>query len=138
MSTDEFYSSKTTVDQRIADCVTKRDILNDRIERLKQVKAVWDDLPFKEGAVAFHKEFGNVLTKSIEYGTKRRKYIIGKKYYIIGSMTGTLTVYTCVNESNKYGYFVTDNGVPFTNVKWLMILKPYTKAVKILHENKSK
>ena len=66
--------------------------------------------------------------------TKRRKYIIGKKYYIIGKMTDTLTVYTCVNESNKYGHFVTDNGVPFVNVKWLMILKPYTKAVKILHE----
>lgn len=51
-------------------------------------------------------------------------------------MTDKLTVYTCVNESNKYYHFVTENGVPFTNVKWLMILKPYTKAVKILHEKR--
>lgn len=70
--------------------------------------------------------------------TKRRKYIIGKKYFIIGSMTGTLSVYTCLGESNKYGYFVTDNGVPYTSPKCLHTLKPYTKAIKLLYENTSK
>lgn len=70
--------------------------------------------------------------------TKRRKYIIGKKYFIIGKMTGTLSVYICTGESNKYGYFLTDNGIPYTNLKYLHTLKPYTKAIKILHENKSK
>lgn len=88
---DEFYSAKTTIDQRIADCITKRDILNERIERLKQVKAVWDDLPFKEGAVAFHKEFGNVLIKSIEYGSKEDT-LEDIKYNIITCNRGTQKV----------------------------------------------
>lgn len=69
-------------------------------------------------------------------GTKRRKYTIGKKYFIIGKMTNTLSVYTCVSESNKYGYFITENGVPYTNVKCLNILKPFTTAAKILHEKR--
>lgn len=55
---------------------------------------------------------------------KRRRYIIGNKYYIIGSLTDTLTIYTCVGESNKYGYFITDNGVPYMNPKCYYNLKP--------------
>lgn len=68
--------------------------------------------------------------------TKRRKYIIGKKYYIIGLYSQELTVYTCVNESNKYGHFVTDKGVHFTSVKCLHRLKPYTKVAELLYEKK--
>jgi hypothetical protein len=70
--------------------------------------------------------------------TKRRKYILGKKYFIIGKLTGSLSVYNCVGESNKYGYFITDNGVPYISPKCLHILKPYTQAVKLLYEEKQK
>lgn len=70
--------------------------------------------------------------------SKRRKYIIGKKYYIIGTMTDTLKVYTCINESNRFAHFICDEGKHFALLKWFLKLKPYTRAVKILHENKSK
>lgn len=64
------YGRKTSIEERIRDCVIKRDELNNRIARLQEVKAVWDRLPFREGDVAFHKTYGNVLIKSIIYGEK--------------------------------------------------------------------
>lgn len=63
------YGRKTSIEERIKDCIVKRDSLNSRIARLEEIKGVWDNLPFKEGDVAFHKQFGNVLIKSIDYGS---------------------------------------------------------------------
>ncbi len=64
-----FYNKTIGIEQRIQDCVDKRDKLNERIKRLEEVKSIWDNLPFKEGDVAVHIEFGNILIKSIEFGT---------------------------------------------------------------------
>lgn len=69
MANEIFYNKTIGIEQRIQDCVDKRDKLNERIKRLEEVKSIWDNLPFKEGDVAVHIEFGNILIKSIEFGT---------------------------------------------------------------------
>lgn len=81
------YDRNTTIDTRIADYISKRDSIDARIERLKQLKEIWDNLPFKEGDVAFHKEYGNVLIKSVIYGTTEEE-LEDIKYSIITCKDG--------------------------------------------------
>lgn len=85
------YNKNVSIDQRIQDCINKRNQLNDRIARLEQVKVLWNNLPFKEGDVAFHKEYGNILVKSIEYGTTEDE-LEDIKYNVITCHKGTVKV----------------------------------------------
>jgi len=68
VATNVPYNKAVTLDERIADLEKKRDEIIARIDRMRQVRDIYGQLPFGEGDVAFHAEYGNVIIKSIEYG----------------------------------------------------------------------
>lgn len=82
------YNAKTGLDERIADLEKKQIEIANKIARMKEIRQVWDSLPFKEGDVAFHPEHGNVIVRSIEYGSKDSDFE-DIKYVIVTSRAQT-------------------------------------------------
>ena len=78
------YTKDTPFEKRIADTEEKIAKLVERKERLIKCQGLWNSLPFKEGDVAFHNTYGNILicevtlnvlenTEQIEYRIVDRK-----------------------------------------------------------------
>lgn len=84
------YNNKTPIDERIKDLEAKAKDIADRISRLKEVKKIHKELPFKEGDVAFHAEYGNILVKSIQFGPPESDFEI--KYIVVDMNAKTHTV----------------------------------------------
>lgn len=106
------YNKTVSLDDRIADLVKKRDEITARIDRMNEVRDVYNKLPFGEGDVAFHTEYGNVIIKSIEYGPTEDDFQ-DIKYNAITRNNGTV--------KKSYREFV-----------------PITEATKILYGDKCK
>lgn len=85
------YNAKTGLDERIADLEKKQIEITNKIARMKEIREIWDKLPFKEGDVAFHPEHGNVIVRSIEYGSKDSDFE-DIKYVIVTSRAATVKV----------------------------------------------
>lgn len=88
---DKPYDKNVTIQQRIDDITKKIESLQERRARLEQVKEHWLKLRFKEGDAAFHREHGNVLIKSIEFGSKDEEIDV-IKYNIVTLHKGTQKV----------------------------------------------
>lgn len=107
------YTKTVTLDQRIADLERKKEEIIAKIARMKEVREIYEKLPFGEGDVAFHAEYGNVIIKSIEYGPAESDY-----------------------EDIKYNAITMNSGTVKKSFKEFV---PITEATKILYgEHKSK
>lgn len=83
------YTKSVTLDQRIADLEKKKEEIIAKIQRMKDVREVYNALPFGEGDVAFHAEYGNVIIKSIEYGPAETDFE-DIKYNVVTAHQGTV------------------------------------------------
>lgn len=63
------YNKETPMDTRIKDLESKVEQMLVRIKRLKECKEVYNNLPYKEQDVAWHKDHGPVIVRAIEFGT---------------------------------------------------------------------
>ena len=101
------YNRYTTIDQRIADVRSKIEKFNSRLQRLEEVRAIWDQLKFKEGDAAYHPKFKNVLIKSIEYGNTEEA--IDEIYYHVvtvkdGNQKVSFRDIVAINDTSKVIY----------------------------------
>ena len=103
------YGKKTTFEERIADLESKKKTIEDKIQRMKDCKEVYENLPFREGEAAFHATHGNVLIRSIEFGAAETDF-----------------------EDIKYGVVTLSGG--YQKVSYKEVL-PITEATKSLYGN---
>lgn len=87
--TSPMYNKTVTLEQRIADLEKKKSEVENKIARMKEIKHVFDTLPFKEGDVAFHPDYGNVIIKAIQYGPAESDFEDIK--YNVVTLNGTVS-----------------------------------------------
>lgn len=68
------YDKNTPLDDRIKDLELKIQQNTDKLQRMKECREVYKNLPFGEGDAVFHKEFGNVIIRSVEFGAAETNF----------------------------------------------------------------
>lgn len=82
--------SPRSLGQRIRDLRDQREAIERQLEDLQKAQEFLDTLEFREGDVAVHKEYGNVLVKAIEVDETNLE---NSKYVVVGIRQQTKVPY---------------------------------------------